>query len=368
MKMREMNLRVFRRQPVSHVFFQPRLEPWFFWHKTFESLPERCRDMTVSDLYLDLGASSRYFSHFTGLSEPVATRYGSAVRRESRIDGQEQITAFQTPYGELVEKRVMTVDRIWRKIEFAVKTEQDLRKLEWLFENSTACFSAADFRRGRDYQGDDGQPQFWILGSPYTTLTQEWMSFEDFMLALVDVPDRMERVMRAIDRSYDGMFEEIVADGDVKIVNFPENIHVVRTPPDYFQRYLIPWYQARSNQLRRSGIFTHIHIDGDFKPLLKYLEDLPFDGFEALTPLPQGDVTLEEIKEHIGDRVLLDGIPAILFLDHYPADQLQECVEKVVRCFHPRLVLGISDELPQGGNEASLDRVRWIADFCRNML
>jgi hypothetical protein len=41
---------------------------------------------------------------------------------------------------------------------------------------------------------------------------------------------------------------------------------------------------------------------------------MPFDGIEALTPSPQGDATLEEIKEHIGDKILLDGIPAIYFM------------------------------------------------------
>jgi hypothetical protein len=192
------------------------------------------------------------------------------------------------------------------------------------------------------------------------------MSFEEFIFALVDMPDRMARVMAAIDNAYDGMFEQIVQCRDVRIVNFPENIHVARVPPEYFEKYLIPWYEKRSTFLRRHGIFTHLHVDGDFKPLLKYLQELPFDGYEALTPLPQGDVTLEEIKEHLGDKILLDGIPAVMFLDHYSIDQLQECVERIVELFHPRLVLGISDELPQGAGEEGFDRVRWIADYCRN--
>ncbi len=44
----------------------------------------------------------------------------------------------------------------------------------------------------------------------------------------------------------------------------------------------------------------------------KFMPDL--DGIEAITPQPQGDVTLEEIKEALSDDMfLLDGIPAILF-------------------------------------------------------
>ncbi|MER3473497.1 MAG: hypothetical protein C4335_05570 [Armatimonadota bacterium] len=91
----------------------------------------------------------------------------------------------------------------------------------------------------------------------------------------------------------------------------------------------------------------------------------PLDGLEALTPLPQGDVSPEEIKEHIGDKVLLDGIPAILFLPPFTREQVMEMVEKLVKLFHPRLVLGISDELPESGGAEPIERVRLIADWCR---
>ena len=39
MTFKEMNLRVFQRKPIPHVFFQPRFEPWFDWHRQFNSLP-----------------------------------------------------------------------------------------------------------------------------------------------------------------------------------------------------------------------------------------------------------------------------------------------------------------------------------------
>jgi hypothetical protein len=157
----------------------------------------------------------------------------------------------------------------------------------------------------------------------------------------------------------------MIASGEVKIVNFGENIHDHLLSPAYFEKYLVPWYEKRSGQLRENGIFTHIHIDGFFKDLLPYLAELPFDGLEALTPEPQGDVPLEEIREHIGDKVLLDGIPALLFLPTYSEERLKEFTRRVVEMFHPRLVLGISDELPEGAGEAALERIGWISEYCR---
>jgi hypothetical protein len=107
-----------------------------------------------------------------------------------------------------------------------------------------------------------------------------------------------------------------------------------------------------------------MHLDGYFHSLLPTLKDLPFDGIEALTPVPQGDVELEEMKEHIGDKILLDGIPAVCFMPSFSREELMAITEKVVALFSPRLVLGISDELPEGTDAEGIERVRMVADWC----
>lgn len=96
------------------------------------------------------------------------------------------------------------------------------------------------------------------------------------------------------------------------------------------------------------------------------LKHLPFDGLEALTPQPQGDVSLEEMREHMGDKVLLDGIPAVVFLPTYSREELTSTVKRIVELFHPRLVLGISDELPEGCGDERMERVRMVSEWCRN--
>ena len=82
------------------------------------------------------------------------------------------------------------------------------------------------------------------------------------------------------------------------------------------------------------------------------------DGIEAITPIPQGDVTLEEIKEGLGEELfLLDGIPAIYFDDTFEVGVLEECVQRLIESFAPKLVLGISDELSSTGD---IERVRLV--------
>ena len=97
--------------------------------------------------------------------------------------------------------------------------------------------------------------------------------------------------------------------------------------------------------------------------LLPYTQSSGLDGIEAITAKPQGDVTLEEAKEALGDDMfLLDGIPAVLFDEVYPEEQLIACVERLLEIFAPKLVLGISDDFPSSGNIAQVRTGTRIVD------
>jgi len=366
MTKREMNLCVFQGKPIPHVFFQPRIEAWYAWHKQFGLLPAGYEDVGLLELYDKLDLSMRYTHHETGMPDPIQRTYSKKVRINRHTRDGKTTTVIETPFGDLVSYSVLTVDKTWRTIKFPVKDSDDLRKLRWLYQNTTFTFDRQRFRQGSEFIGERGEPQFWLPHSPYQELCLGWMKLADLIYALHDAPADVEATMQAIDDSYDALYEEVAACDEVRIVNFGENIHAQLLSPHYFEKHLIPFYEKRAGQLKRAGIYTHIHIDGYFKPLLPYLKDLPFDGLEALTPFPQGDVSIEEMRAHTGDKVLLDGIPGVLFLPQHSDEELAECVEKLVELFHPRLVLGISDELPQGAGVEGIERVKWISDYCKS--
>jgi hypothetical protein len=363
---REMNLRVFRREPLPHVFFQPRIEPWVQWHQRRNLLPEPLRGRSLPETFDWLGASMRYLNYHTGLPNAVISAVNPTVKVRERNAPDERVRIYETPFGDLTEVQQFTAEGSWRVAEHLVKAPADLAALRWLCERTTYSFSRERFEAGRRFMGDRGEPQFFLPRSPYQALVVQWMTLPDLIYALADMPQEVEDLMRVIDDSYDPVFKEIIASGLVKIAGFGENIEAQLLSPKYFEQYLLPYYQKRVGALRRAGIHSHVHIDGKFRPLLRYLADLPFDGLEALTPAPMGDATLEDIREHIGDKILLDGLPAILFTDTYTRDELMQMVEKMVTYFHPRLILGISDELPQGGGLEAMERCKLVADWCRN--
>ena len=101
-------------------------------------------------------------------------------------------------------------------------------------------------------------------------------------------------------------------------------------------------------------------MDGSLKSLLPLINKSGFDGIEAATPLPQGDITLEELKDTLGDTILLDGIPAILFLPQYSYKELEEFTIRVLKMFSPNLILGVSDEVPP---TADIEKVKFVSEI-----
>ena len=154
---------------------------------------------------------------------------------------------------------------------------------------------------------------------------------------------------------------EVIKDCPLEWINFGDNVHGGVVSPRLFEKYIQPAYLRRNEALHKAGKFTFAHWDGDCKPLLKYARACGLDGIEAITPVPQGDVTIDEIKEALGEEVfLVDGIPAILFDEIYSEQTLLDTVQELIEKFAPRLILGISDEMSSTGN---IERIKLVRDY-----
>jgi len=364
MTKREMNLRVFDGRPLPHVFFQPRIEPWIDLHKRDGTLPDTLVGLDMYEAYEALDISMRYVNYFTGAPSPIDASYSKEVRVHSKELTGGLLNTIETPYGALETRYGMSHDG-YRIVDFPIKTSEDFRKTAWFFSNIYYTFNQKAFDEGSRMMGDLGEPQFFVPRSPYQAFSLDWMRYEDFVVALMETPEEVQALMDIMDASYDPLYEQLAAAKHLHIINFGENIDARLMSPALFERYHMPFYEKRVPPLREADIYTTVHLDGSLGPLLPYLGKLPMDALEALTPAPQGDVTIEQLKESLGDKILMDGIPAVLFLPEFSDQQLQECVAQLVQLFAPRLVLGISDELPMGAGPDAINRLLWVRDFCR---
>ena len=182
------------------------------------------------------------------------------------------------------------------------------------------------------------------------------MGVEEAVFALHDYPAVCERYFEALAVTQERLIEVINA-SPIRYINFGDNVHARLCTPELFRKYMLPAYQRRCELLHRAGKFVHSHWDGDCGPLLPLARETGLDGIEAITPIPQGDVTLEEVKSALGEMFLIDGIPAIYFDHTFSEQTLVDCAKRVIDLFAPNLILGASDEISSTGD---IERVRLV--------
>ncbi|MFX0010775.1 MAG: uroporphyrinogen decarboxylase family protein [Candidatus Hermodarchaeota archaeon] len=243
-----------------------------------------------------------------------------------------------------------------------MKTLEDIKIMQYILKNTNFLFLKENYKKADKQLADLTVTSTYLSKSPYQKLVTELIGFTRTILLLKKNPSQLENFMMFLDRWDDEMYEQI-SKSPLQIVNFGENLDSNLSPPHYFERYLLPYYKKRVRQLHQEGKYCHIHIDGSLRDLLPYFEQLPFDGFEALTAKPQGDVKLEDIKDVIGDKILLDGVPSILFLPEYSKEYLMKYTEKVLELFSPHLILGVSDELSPNGD---IRKIQMLSDYVKD--
>lgn len=345
----------------GRVLWQPRIGCWYT-DKQFagEPLPERYQGMSLPEIYRDLGCSDRLYQYnacYRRVEDPRVhvTQKDLGERRTE--------TTIETPVGKQVAvHQVRQSNPLALTLKWEVTTEEELRVATWREEHATYAWDQDAYDALLRDVGDLGAPTMFMPRMNVQSLYIEKMGTQNGIYAIFEWPEAVTAYFEALGECHDRLMEVINA-GPIRIINYGENVHSGTLSPDLFLQYHLPECQRRSETLRAAGNFVYSHWDGDCKPLLPYARETGMNGIEAITPVPQGDVTLEEMKEGLGDDLwLLDGIPAVYFDETYPVEVLDECVARLLDLFAPKIVLGISDELSSHGDIERVRRVGALVD------
>ena len=96
MTLRELNLRIFRREPVDRVLWQPRIEHWYNVNKQEGTLPGRYRNLSLLEVFDDLGCSVRPYWSFNAC---VRIKDDERVTRETRTEADRDRIEALTLFG-----------------------------------------------------------------------------------------------------------------------------------------------------------------------------------------------------------------------------------------------------------------------------
>ena len=338
------------------ILWQPRIQAWFT-DREFEGipLPSRYQGMTHAEIYRDLGCSNRVYLYNTCF---IREEPASIVRSEEVLDEIRIRQTVSTPVGKIftILRRTPNSPSLIREKRW-IETTEDMRVSTWVLDHSGWSWDQSAFDSIQSEWGDRCAPNMYMPRVNVQNLYIDSMGVEHAVYALMEWGEVVENHFRALHENHLRMIE-VINTSPIDLVCFGDNLHCSTLSPALFEKYVLPAYLDRCEKLHQGGKFVFSHWDGDTRMLLPYARTCGLDGIEAITPKPQGDVTLEEVKAALGDQVLLlDGIPAILFDPGFTEDELASCTEKVIRLFAPKLILGISDEMASTGD---IERVRLV--------
>ena len=355
-----LNRAVIRREANGKTIWQPRIGDWYNRraHLGLE-FPGRFRGTSSwVELFDRLGVSTRAY----GYNKTFEEHYDdpNIVRGSRKLNDLETLNYIKTPVGEVTSVyRAAKNDWGGHTTKYCLETAEDVRVYMYIQEHLRFVFNREAYDEMYALYGHLGLPIVHIQKTNMQWLIVALAGTLNTFYLMQDYPDLMDEFIKIIDRSHIQLMN-LIATAPFEWVSFGDNVHSKILSPRLFEKYMLPAYQRHSEILRKAGIFTHAHFDGDCKELLPYIKDTGLDGIEAITPPPQGDVTLREARDALGDKFLLDGIAALLFDPFYPLKQLRQQAEECLNLFEGQLVLGISDEICGTG---SLDRIEYVQEI-----
>ena len=201
---------------------------------------------------------------------------------------------WRTPAGTLTEQsRLLPESYCWAREEYPVKEPSDFAALRFIFEHRRHEPNYEEFVRSDEFVGESGVPIVAMPRSPLPALLADWCGIEKAIYFLIDMPDLVTEIFSCIDRSSDAAFEILLGSPAV-LFHFCDNLDSSASTP-FFQDHMREYYQRRLAQVHKAGKYAVVHLDGRVRGLVGKLASCGFDGIEAITPAPVGDV------EHRGD-------------------------------------------------------------------
>ena len=329
--------------------------PWFadlsYYYSSLQDrgmLEQRYAGQGILDFYRDAGAGICFYA-------PLVFRESYTGEADCRVEyrGRDILTTYATPLGEVRQEFCYSpVIYTYEIRKHYVESIEDLRVMAYVAEHTRYAPAYEEYDRAAAEWNEQGIAVALppVCVSPLQTMFSRWAGVEKTVELFMDEEEEFEELLERIFRAQDEVFR-IVAGSSAEVVEFAENLAGDVTGSRLFERFNAPWYRERIALLHQAGKAVTIHNDGGLRGCLHLLAGCGFDGAEALTPAPVGDLDMAAIRQEAGDLVIWGGLPGALFSASYSDEAFEQHLERLFRTFDQdrKFVLGVADQVPPDG-------------------
>ena len=355
-------LATFQGLKPDRIVWQPRIDHWYDVNKKLGTLPSRYREKELLETYDDLRASPRTYYLFDPTIKAVE---GKGVEMTIAQDEEKIVTTYVTPLGKLRDIQARTVHGTTTyHTEYLLKNVEDFRIMAYILERQDFEFDGKLYDKIFTMIGERSQPIVNVPWGSIQKLTVEWMGLERTVLSLWKHQKKVDDFIQVIEENENRRLD-CIKRSPFRFVCLADNIDQDLIAPPLFEKYMLPRYKKRTRELHDAGRICVSHWDGDVRLLARYAKETGLDALECVPPSPMGNITLEELHEAMKDMILFDGLPATYFLDYVSKEELEKMTKRILELFSPRIILGISDQLPPNGD---IERVRMVSEIVESFI
>ena len=220
---------------------------------------------------------------------------------------------YHTPIGELSAEIGKSVGAGSEHIaKHYITQPDDYRIMEYIVRNTVLTPNIELFRRTAHELGEDGVVMGRMDRTPYQKLLIELAGAERFLIDLFEESERIEELLDTMGKRYREQVD-MAMESTAEIIWIPDNVTVDMTPPENYEKYLMPHYQYCVQCARETGKLVVAHYDGKIRLLSQHINEIGFNAIESVSdPMIGGDMTFLEAVKAFPGKAILPNFPSNL--------------------------------------------------------
>ncbi len=344
--------------------------PWFgdlgYWRAAHQAIGDLPPEYAGNEGYVRLHRDYHCGFYLGGTGAYGVRSDDSHVKVTHRQDGERIYTRWETPAGEMEGEQVHlphTGSTAW--VRYPVSRPEHLAIVRYLYEIQEPYPAYESWLEWDRITGDQG---IHIMGVPrggVSSLLAEWCGVMNLVYLLADAKADVERTI-ALMLERNARVIDILCEGPGPLVELCDNLSG-EIVTGLFRDYQFDFYTEQIAKLHAAGKKTLSHVDGTLKGVLPLMAATGLDAAESVTPMPCGDVAVEDLRELAGPNLILfGGMPGAMFAPPFRADDVRRQVESILEHHwdYGKFVLGAADQVPPNGD---MGLVRLVGELCEEL-
>jgi len=221
--------------------------------------------------------------------------------------------SYDTPVGKISQQLIKdpSYGSDWITKHY-LESAEDYKVMLYIIENTRFKSNEKTIKQRISELGNDGVLLGRVDRSPYQKLLIELANPENFLMKLYSDPEPIEELMEAMNQKCDEQFS-MAMESEVEVIWQPDNVTADMTPPDMYEKYVLPFYKKHGQECKLAGKSYLVHIDGRTSGIKELIARSKFDVVESFSFSEMaGDVSVYEANDIWNDKVLCPNFPASL--------------------------------------------------------